>query len=111
MKRLAEKKEKTLWGTTYPCKWQPDNDVQPAGHQETSKVVHTARRIREEHAVPHDADGAEQDAEEAALLGAVGEKCRGHVGGGAEEVAGDGEELDLRGRPGAQVSDDGWEEG
>lgn len=67
--------------------------------------------VGEEDAVAHDADCAKEDAEEAALLGAVGQEGGGHVGGGAEEVARDGEQLDLGGCPFAEVADDGGQEG
>lgn len=42
---------------------------------------------------------------------AVGEEGGGHVDGGAEEVAGDGEELNLGGAPFAKFANDGWKEG
>ncbi|KND93267.1 hypothetical protein TOPH_02024 [Tolypocladium ophioglossoides CBS 100239] len=95
---------------THPSQRQPDNDIQPARHQETRKVVHRRRRVGQQDGVPQNAYRPEDDTEHASHLKPVREKGRGHVRHRAEKVARHREQLHLGRRPPSETVDDGGEE-
>ena len=73
--------------------------------------MNAARRVGYQDTIANNADGAKDDAEYAAALGAVGQPGYQHVGRRADKVARDGEELDFGRGPPADAVDDGRQEG